>query len=677
MNRIELTDLLVTSCQQYSQAKFIPWWEDDYENSGYWYEIFEQKTIEEVKICIAACEKEELLAPVSRIGLTLFHLLVWHNFYDVVKELLCSGTITEEEVNLPDLNGNGLTPLLLTCLCGNLSMAELLLEHGADDSVCDKRGMNAFHFLAYARFEGVELAFACREHSADQRAGIARLLNCDINQKAENKMTPLARLVSTECSSDYSYQLPEIFLEKGAAVDYVDENGNTLLLLALMNNHRTAAMKLMEQCPQMLDQANRQGVTPVSHTVSWQDQAMYLALTDHGAAPADREEIQLFPLSQITGNVFCDVSGDNRDALSIALYLTKKLVEQADLDDDDELGEVTDILHNALIADPDAAVLDTFHEAGVDFTMQIHYRGERICMRDEIISRCCGTKVLQKLAKLHVDLDEAVVYGRTPVNLIASRERRRDAKDESFFEEAAGFFSVESMEQLNNQGQAAIHLAAKEGHTGMLKAMMEKGADVNLTEDAPAQAGTTALHEACANGHADAVRLLIQANADDTMKNLEGETPAHFAVMNRKYRQPLQAGQKVAILKELKNIDIPGNDGKTPFMLNTDSELLPVFLERGVDVNHKDNNGMTAIMLHPDKDLIKPLLRAGADLHLADNEGNTVLHHALYEYAEGTARYLIKKGADYNRPNNAGETPVQIAAEKGFDTVLELMTEID
>ncbi len=37
---------------------------------------------------------------------------------------------------------------------------------------------------------------------------------------------------------------------------------------------------------------------------------------------------------------------------------------------------------------------------------------------------------------------------------------------------------------------------------------------------------------------------------------------------------------------------------------------------------------------------------------------------------------MIKKGADYNRANNAGVTPAQIAAEKGYDTVLGLMTDI-
>lgn len=679
MNITELTDLLVTSSQRFSQAKFIPWWEDDYENCSYYYEILSEETVQDANACIAACGKEELLSPVGRYGLTLFHLCVWHNFYDAVEHMLCDGKIEGEEINLPDHKGYGLTPFLLACLCGNLSMVRLLLEHGADVSASDKRGMNAYHFLAYPRFEGLELASASREHTAEQRGQIAGLLTCDINKKDENGLTPLARILSTDYCSDYTWPLIGIFLDKGAETDYVDEDGNTLLMMALVNNHKTAALKLIRRCPDMINTANKKGVSPIRHTVSYQNRAMYLALIDHGAAPADSAFIDMFPLSQITSNAFSDVYRDNKDGLDIALYLTEKMVRQADLDDDDELGEITDIFHNALIADPDAHVLDIFHKAGLNFTMPVHCYGERLCLRDKCLRSAYGIGVVRKLAQFGVDLDTAVIYGQTPANIIAAQECGRSPEDESYFEEAAEFFSKESMEQLDNSGEAAVHRAAKKGHTGMLKTMIEKGVDINLSKDAPAQAGTTPLHEACAYGHPDAVKLLIAADADDTLKNLDGETPAHFAVMNKKNVSQLTSGQREQLLKELKHLDIPRNDGKTPFMLLEYStrELLPLFLDRGADVNHTDNNGMTALMLNTDKDLVKELIRAGADINLADNEGNTALHHALEDYAEGTARYLVKKGANYNCPNNEGKTPFQIAAEKGFETVLELMTDIE
>ncbi|MCI8403125.1 MAG: hypothetical protein HFI38_13725 [Lachnospiraceae bacterium] len=678
MNQKELADLLVTSSQHPNQAKFVPWWVEDYENFTYKYNIFPQETVRDAQACLAECSGQELLSPAGSCGLTLFHLSVWHNFYPAVEQMLEDGRINREEVNQPDHKGHGLTPFLLACLRGNLAMVKLLLAHGADSCACDKRKMNAYHFLAYPRFEGLSHDFTCLERSVEQRREIVRILNCDINQKDEKGFTPLEHLLSTDYSSSYTWPLAEIFLENGAATDYVDENGNTLLMMALRNSHKTAALALMKQCPEMLHKANKQGVTPLAHAVSFRNEAMYIALTDHGAVPGDQDHFDLFPLSQITSNSFSDIRKDNRDALSLALFLTRKLLCQLDPDDDDDLGEITYILHNALNSDEEAHVLQLCKEAGFDFTMPVYYHGEAICLRDKCLLPCYGTGVIHKLIELGVDMNEAVVRGQTPANLIARKDSSNDSSYEAYFEEAAALFSRESMEQLDNSGEAAVHLAARKGHTGMLKVMIEKGVDINLAKDAPAPAGITPLHEACAYGQIEAAKLLIAAGANDTLKNLDGETPAHTLLIHKPFGKPLNTELQAQLLRELKHLDIARNDGKTPLLLLTfrDEELASLLLERGVDVNHADNNGMTAMMLNPDKDIIKLLLKAGADLSLTDNDGNTVLHYALMEYAESAARYLIKKGADYNRPNNSGQTPAQIAIERGYESVLALMTDI-
>jgi len=681
MDRKELTDLLVTSSENYHQIKFIPWWTVDSGQSGR--SILDGETIRGAEGILAEYSKEDLLAPVGSLGLTLFHLLVLHNFYHAVDTMLCDGRITD--VNLPDCSGNGITPFLLACSLGNLSMARLLLDHGADDKAGGQRGMNAYHFLAYPKFQG-QPAYdvSCLERSALQRAGIARLLTCGINQKNAAGLTPLEQMLSVENNSRYTWPLAEVFLEKGAGTDYVDKDGSTLLMMAMNHGHMTAAFQLIRRCPELLNVKNNDGETPIQYASMYQEEALFFALTEHGAAPAEnvkplhRTPIDLDTLSEIAWHSFDRLSGESGDGLDLALYVAETLIRQVDPDDDEEMEKAAEITGQALRFDKEARILDFCRDAGLQFTRPFDCQGRATCLRDECLGTGCRIHTLRKLAELGVDLDSAAAYGRTPANILASDDRREEAR-ERLYEEAAALFSKESMEQANNKGQAAIHLAVKYGHTGMLKTMLEKGTDTNITQDAPAEAGLSPLHLACLYGRADAVRLLIAAGADDTMKTLKGETPAHLVLKQRRDMLPeLNTAQKAEILKELRHLDVPGEDGRTPLMLLSyaDRELLPVFLDKGVDVNHADESGMTALMLSTDKDTVKALLRAGADLNKADADGNTVLHHMLLRGAEGEARYLIKKGADYNRPNSQGRTPAQIAAEKGLEAVLVLMTDL-
>ncbi len=53
------------------------------------------------------------------------------------------------------------------------------------------------------------------------------------------------------------------------------------------------------------------------------------------------------------------------------------------------------------------------------------------------------------------------------------------------------------------------------------------------------------------------------------------------------------------------------------------------------------------------------LVRAGADVNATDNTGRNALHYTLGYGNQETARFLIKKGADYNHPDNRGVTPAQ------------------
>ncbi len=680
----ELKSMLVQSGES-QRSKYIPWWEGNIDDFTYKYEVFSSEEISAVEAWAESCSGTELSETVGSGGFTLFHFLVWLNFYHVVEKVLEEGKVA---VNMTDGKGKGITAVMLACCRGNLAMVQLLLKHGADSSLCDANGNNGYHYLASARVEGLMNWHKCLVNSIWQREPIARMLEGDINAKNHEDMTPFLILLNRE-NSNCSCVLTDVYLEKGAKTDYIDDEGNTLLLMAIYNNHMTAALRLMK-CGDMVNTPNKQNLTPFELAEKYYKEELCIALRDYGvASDSAMGKVDINNLSRITNNAFASCSSENQDYIGIALYLAGKLIRMVDPDDDDDLKHVTDILYSALLHDEKCRILDLCHDSGVDFMTPIHCGGGITCLRDKCLSGNSGVKAIKKLIELGVDMNKAVVQGETPANIVASMQDRRmiGRQKDDYFENAAQFFSKESMEQVDNFGTTAVHEAAKHNHVDMLKVMIEKGVDVNITQDEPAESGNTPLHVACSYGNAEVVKLLIASGADDSIQNILGEVPAHFAVMNKKYGGELTEKQREKVLRELTSLDIPRNDGKTPLMLlqeldiNTTMTLLPIFLNGGADVNRKDEKGNTALILnaanfHCYKDIVKELIRAGADVNAANNDGNTALHYALRYGSQDAARFMIKKGADYNHVNNQGVTPVQLAVEKGYDTILELMTDI-
>lgn len=674
-----------------NQSKYIPWWTCEFDENMYRYHLYKPEEIQSVEDCLAGCDKAALSDTSGNGGLSLFHMLVWCNFYHAIENIL-NNTDLGIDVNMTDGRGKGLTPLMLACSRANYNMAKLLLDHGADAAAVNAAGQNVWHILARPRLENFQGGFECQRYSMDQRASIAELFTDGINDTDANGMTPLVSMLEAE-NTNLSWALTEAFLKKGAKTDYVDEKGNTLLLTAIHKRHMTAAL-LLAKCGDMINTPNADGETPMQAATKTYNEGLCLALKDAGAnEDCEASRMNIANLSRVTSNAFASFSDDERDKISIALYLTKKLISKIDPDDDDDMGHLEGILHNALVNDTKCQVLDLCHEAGIDFTAPIHSGGSVFCLRDECISGQYGIHVINKLVELGVDMEEAVLRGRTPANLVAACEPRNmlcsGKKKDDYTESVAPIFSKESFEQIDNNGVCAVHWAARNGHLEMLKIMAEKGVDLNITQDKPADAGNTPLHVACIYGHADIVKFLEENGGDSSLANINGELPAHYAVMKKKYGGDLTSKQRAEVLKELKTLDGARNDGKTPLMLlmmtdiSTANELLPIFLEKGVDVNATDNVGNTALLLHTKtlnmcfKDVIKELVRAGADVNMSDNTGNTALYYTLkYGGNQEAARFLIKKGADYNHTNNKGESCVQVAVEKGYDTVLELMTDI-
>lgn len=72
---------------------------------------------------------------------------------------------------------------------------------------------------------------------------------------------------------------------------------------------------------------------------------------------------------------------------------------------------------------------------------------------------------------------------------------------------------------------APIHAAAFGANSGAISALLEAGANPNLT----AEGGFTALHSAAQNNDAESIRVLLAAGADRTIKSDEGKEAVDYA----------------------------------------------------------------------------------------------------------------------------------------------------
>jgi len=69
--------------------------------------------------------------------------------------------------------------------------------------------------------------------------------------------------------------------------------------------------------------------------------------------------------------------------------------------------------------------------------------------------------------------------------------------------------------------------------------------------------------------------------------------------------------------------------------------------------------------------MIQLLLDRGADIDAKDNAGNTALHDAAERGYLGIVQFLLKKGANIEAKNNAGNTPIALAHSNHHTDVIE------
>jgi len=126
-----------------------------------------------------------------------------------------------------------------------------------------------------------------------------------------------------------------------------------------------------------------------------------------------------------------------------------------------------------------------------------------------------------------------------------------------------------------------------------------------------------------------------------------------------------------AALQDNANMNYVSGDGWTPLSFailhhHADyEEIVRLLLKRGAHADFRDTRGRTPLFFavkYGLRNIVTELFNAGVkNMNPHDGEGATAVLHATRRGDVETVKDLIKRGADINRPDLKGETPVKAA----------------
>jgi ankyrin repeat protein len=228
-------------------------------------------------------------------------------------------------------------------------------------------------------------------------------------------------------------------------------------------------------------------------------------------------------------------------------------------------------------------------------------------------------------------------------------------------------------------GATAIMYAAANGDLELVRALIKAGANVKLAN----QFGTSALTEAAIIGSAPIIEALVKAGADPNFRTPNGETPLMAAARTGK----VDAAK--ALLDAGADINAKETWGEQSALMwaaaQSQADMVKFLASNGANLNDhgKVNQWERKVIQEPrPKDMnkggftplhyaaregcaacVQNLLTAGADPDSEDPDRETPLLLALENMHFDTAAVLVKGGADLNKWDLFGRSPVYMAAD--------------
>lgn len=593
-------------------------------------------------------------------GANLLHLSAWNDRVEATKLLLGYG------IPISCTRGDdGYTPLIGASRNGCADTVKLLLERGADPSLCTTDGCQP---LTLAALRGhVDIVKQLVNHSQPAKA--------KINDAGDFGFTPF----HAACETSH-VEIVEFLLAKGADISLQAQNGCNGLHLAAMTGQVEVTKILLKQHGIEVNAVNVEGQTPLLSATCNNHVEIVRLLLQKGA------DLSIPPQ-------------DGRAAIQIAVFHEYKELAELLVSHGADLNKLYNgfTLLQQAVATKRTGTVALLLELGADVAER-HTDPEAGSAGYTILHMAAQAghlAICQMLLSGGVDVLAAADDGTTAVYTATLHNQPQVVK--LLVEHGA------DVEAANSDGWLPVHVATKHGYFETLSVLFDTGIDLDKPQkgegwtllqalvemgnlehvqffvrhgarvDAPSTLGVTPLHYACLNGHLDIVSYLLAQGADDALPNDQGFTPLHIAATCG-FSAIVQA---LAEHGATVNVHAANDDGQTPLTsASTNGHLNAVktLLDNGADVGKTDAKMRTALHVaawEGHSAVVKLLLDRGAAVDARDGQGMTALLFASMDGFADTVKVLLESGADAEASSDLGFSALVVAAQNGHAAVIK------
>ncbi|KAI1087797.1 ankyrin repeat-containing domain protein [Rostrohypoxylon terebratum] len=220
-----------------------------------------------------------------------------------------------------------------------------------------------------------------------------------------------------------------------------------------------------------------------------------------------------------------------------------------------------------------------------------------------------------------------------------------------------------------------LHIAIWRECIGAVKKLIYAGASVLIEDDD----GQHPLHYACLRENPELVCLLLDAGANLEARDYKQQTPLITASLQWSddlVRCLADAGADTTAVNYRKSTALfyACKYGEMTFA--------KTILEKSqASINIENDDGLTPLHIAVEceyEEIVIYLLEKGADINKTDNQGRTPLSAAIRQDSIAITRILAgNERVDVNIPDNDGITPLMVACEHGFEDGVNILVEHD